>query len=614
MTIELSEIKETIIDRICVLSSILLIFPYFTGVLRILETGWLNIYLLHTLLYLILITATIFRKKISLNIKIIICSSLFLTLGLVGFYTFSLGGGYVYSVVSIAIMALLVKRRINLWVFGGVALIFSLIALGFISGYISPQNSLVTIAKSPMHLISNLFSIFTMIIVFVFAFGDVYKKLSLSIIEKDASEYKYKMLYDKANDAITILKGDMFFDCNEKACASFKYTKEEFVGKGVKEVSPEFQYDGQPSEIKAKKLVERCLAGEPQLFEWQHINSSGEPFDCEISLHRIELMGEVYVQSVLRDITEQKKKDIELKKYKEHLEELVKEKTEELESINQDLVSSNEELKITMDHLSETQAQLIQSEKMASIGLLSAGIAHEINNPVNYINGGIVGLKKSCEYIQKKLFEYKDKADRIDFPDTEVPKDEKTEQILKTVHKMFNGIEEGIKRTTQIINSMKVFSSSSENRFERVYIEDEFKTVLTMLYNSCKGKILIHQEYDKDSSIIAIPGKLQLIFMNLLSNAIQAITDKGEIEIKTKWNNQRDRISISIKDNGGGMNPDVQKKIFDPFFSTKEVGKGTGLGLYLTYSYIEQHQGNIKVTSEEGKGTEFIIELPANNK
>lgn len=262
----------------------------------------------------------------------------------------------------------------------------------------------------------------------------------------------------------------------------------------------------------------------------------------------------------------------------------------------------NKELLKQKDQLEKTQKQLIQSEKMASIGLLSAGIAHEINNPINYISGGLSGLKKTCQHINNIIKNNRQCSEENNFY-------KELEAKLKVVDKMVSGMDLGVIKTTQIINSMKAFSSSTENNFETVAIPDILGSTITMLYNTYKTRIDIRQIHDENPVIKAIPGKLQQVFMNILSNAIQAIPDKGEIIIKTKWNKAKDTLRVSIKDNGTGMPADVQKRIFEPFFSTKKVGEGIGLGLYLSYSYIEQHSGNIKVNSSS-KGTEFIIELP----
>ena len=289
-----------------------------------------------------------------------------------------------------------------------------------------------------------------------------------------------------------------------------------------------------------------------------------------------------------------------VKKRKE-LEDTIAIRTQELVRQNQQLV--------------KTQNQLIQSEKMATVGLLAAGIAHEINNPINYVSGGIAVLKRSITKLEGYLNTYKKAVNNFDkntLEQFELPNENQVAALTKVTDNMFETIEQGINKTTEIVQSIRVFSSSSENTFIELNINETIDNVLLMLYNKYKGRIDIIKEYDPNSKIIAVSANIQQIFMNLLTNAIQAIPEKGIITITTtRYEHERELI-ISINDNGIGIPEETQKKIFDPFFSTKDVGKGTGLGLYLTYTFVEQHHGKIEVNSEVGKGTEFIITLPEN--
>ena len=156
---------------------------------------------------------------------------------------------------------------------------------------------------------------------------------------------------------------------------------------------------------------------------------------------------------------------------------------------------------------------------------------------------------------------------------------------------------------------MRSFSSKEGSSFSILDINKTIDSVLLMQLNSYKNKIVITKKYTQQSDIIGDQVKLHQLFMNLISNAIQSIEDKGEIIIETK-RSKTEELIIKIKDNGGGITNNIKNKIFDPFFTTKEVGKGIGLGLYLTYNYIEQHKGTIECKSKEGTGTEFIITFP----
>ncbi|MDF1547315.1 MAG: ATP-binding protein [Bacteroidales bacterium] len=287
-------------------------------------------------------------------------------------------------------------------------------------------------------------------------------------------------------------------------------------------------------------------------------------------------------------------------KRRHQLEEIISLRTSELVAQNQELL--------------KTQKQLIQSEKMASIGLLAAGIAHEINNPVNYVSAGISVLKKSHKKLRDYLNAYRVLFKNANIKRSEylqIPDENQIELSLESTDDMFKTIEEGIGKTIDIVQSIRVFSSNSENTFVEIDIHEIIDSILLILYNQYKNRIEIVKEYALQSKIIGVSVNIQQIIMNLIINAIQAIPEKGTIRIKTQMDSKNKNFIISVKDDGIGIPIEIQDKLFDPFFSTKEVGKGTGLGLYLTYSFVEQHHGSIKIVSEPGKGAEFIVELPA---
>jgi signal transduction histidine kinase len=287
-------------------------------------------------------------------------------------------------------------------------------------------------------------------------------------------------------------------------------------------------------------------------------------------------------------------------------------KRKELEGI---ISSRTQELVEQNQRLIKTQNQLIQSEKMATVGLLAAGIAHEINNPINYVSGGITVLKKTIKKLENHLKNFSSISGGVDDNTKEslsLPDENQINALTKVTDNMFETIEQGINKTTEIVQSIRVFSSNSENTFTELDINETLNSILLMLYNKYKGRIEVVKNYATNSKIIGVSANIQQVFMNLLTNAIQAIPEKGTITITTRKNEPQSELIISIKDDGMGIPVEAQKKIFDPFFSTKDVGKGTGLGLYLTYTFVEQHHGKIKVRSELGKGTEFIITLPVN--
>ena len=180
--------------------------------------------------------------------------------------------------------------------------------------------------------------------------------------------------------------------------------------------------------------------------------------------------------------------------------------------------------------------------------------------------------------------------------------------LMKEIIGLLEGIEEGANRSSQIVKGLRSFSRLDEEKLQIYDIHEGIDSTLILLYNKIKSRIDIRKDYGDFKDIECYPSKLKQVIMNILTNSIQAIQGKGEIVIQTISSDIG--IKIIIKDNGRGMSPEVKEHIFEPFYTTKDVGKGTGLGLSISFGIIEQHKGNIDVISEPGKGSEFIISLP----
>jgi signal transduction histidine kinase len=308
--------------------------------------------------------------------------------------------------------------------------------------------------------------------------------------------------------------------------------------------------------------------------------------------------------------------NFEAKKYldlkvQERTAEVVIQK-QEIEKINVELNKQKEELQKTLENLRQAQGQLVQSEKMASLGQLVAGIAHEINNPVNFISAGVDSLSTNLEDIKQVLDIYhRITSTNVEekLKEIEVLK-EKVEykEAIREINDLIESIKNGTNRTIEIVRGLRTFSRLDEDILKIADIHEGLDSTLILLHNKYKNRIEVVKNYGNLPLIECYPGQLNQVFMNIISNAVDAINEKGTIAISTSTSNKF--IQVSIKDTGQGIPENIRQKIFDPFFTTKGVGKGTGLGLSICQSIIEKHKGNIKVKSEEGKGTEFIISLP----
>jgi two-component system NtrC family sensor kinase len=253
----------------------------------------------------------------------------------------------------------------------------------------------------------------------------------------------------------------------------------------------------------------------------------------------------------------------------------------------------------------DTQARLVHTAKMASLGQLVAGIAHELNNPIGFIYSNMSHLRDYAEKLmdlvktaEKSGVDLSAMKEKIDF-----------DYVQKDLPRLIQSCEDGARRTRDIVVGLRNFSRLEEAQIKEVDIHESLDTTLQLLTGELKNRIKVVKKYSSLPPITCYPSQLNQVFMNILSNAAQAIEGEGEIRIETKKSG-KNRILISIHDSGVGMSKSTVEKIFDPFFTTKGLGQGTGLGLSISYGIIQNHGGEIRVESEPGKGTEFIIELP----
>lgn len=302
----------------------------------------------------------------------------------------------------------------------------------------------------------------------------------------------------------------------------------------------------------------------------------------------------------------------------------------ELELAHATAIQKTQELEITLQELQQAQMQLIQTEKMSSLGQLVAGIAHEINNPINFIYGNLVHVQEYTKTLLS-LLKFYEKIYPVPTPELAKFIDENDIPFLtEDLPKIIDSMSVGTERIRQIVLSLRNFSRLDEAEMKTVDLHEGLDSTLLILQNRLKGKagqtsIEVVKAYGPLPNVECYPGQLNQVFMNLLSNAIEAITERqpgeealvpsltstpGRIVITTEQVSS-DRVRVSITDNGPGISPEIQARLFDPFFTTKPIGQGTGLGLSISYQIItDRHHGTIGCTSELGQGATFWLEIP----
>ncbi len=284
-------------------------------------------------------------------------------------------------------------------------------------------------------------------------------------------------------------------------------------------------------------------------------------------------------------------------------------------------------LEQSLQKLQQAQTQLIQTEKMSSLGQMVAGVAHEINNPVNFIHGNLVYLRQYTEDLLELIELYKKDESKTSVEILHKIEDIELDFIKKDLNKLLNSMQVGSNRIREIVQSLRTFSRLDESELKLVDIHSGIDSTLMLLKNRLKKtsehpEIQLIKTYENLPLVYCYPSQINQVFMNILNNAIDALSDHPDGNLPTKTHSpylikintkvkKNNWVAIHISDNGSGISEAIQTKIFDPFFTTKPVGKGTGLGLAISYQIIvKKHSGKLECHSQPGKGTEFIIEIP----
>ncbi len=418
------------------------------------------------------------------------------------------------------------------------------------------------------------------------------------------SEKHFRSLIENSNDILSICDEQVnFFYVSPSVERMLGYSPDEYIrlnGRGL--THPDYE------EVTRNTFLQAMAQpGIPVSAEFKFKRKDGSWIFLETIFHN--LLHDEAVRGVVmvsRDIEDRKQTEELLKNYNEKLEQAVNRQTRELQHKNQ-------ELQRLLHDLRNTQSQLVDSEKMASLGQLTAGIAHEINNPINFISSNISPLKRDIESLKEIIRAYEEtngegngqeKTRKIQ----QLKQEMEYDYVLDEINLLLVGMKEGADRTAEIVKGLQSFSRVDENTLKVVQVHGGIESTLMLLKNKLRERITVHKLYGELPEIECYPGKLNQVFMNILVNAIQAIAGTGEITIQTQ--RKGDHIVLSFRDTGVGMKEEVRKRVFEPFFTTKRVGEGTGLGLSISYGIIEKHHGTIDVRSKPGKGSEFIVTLP----
>ena len=284
------------------------------------------------------------------------------------------------------------------------------------------------------------------------------------------------------------------------------------------------------------------------------------------------------------------------------------------EDYERELQQRHAELRQAYLRLNGTQEKLLQSEKMASIGQLAAGVAHEINNPIGYVHSNLGSLQ---EYLRSlfTVIEAYERALRAPDPKALIPEIDDIRDrldidfISRDLPQLMAESREGIERVTRIVRDLKDFSySGRDESWKLVDLHAGLESTINIIWNELKYKVTLERRYGELPMIECLPSELNQVYMNLLLNAGHAIADRGNIVVSTGVSG--DEVWVEFKDDGAGISPELRQRIFDPFFTTKPVGSGTGLGLSISYGIINKHHGRIDLDSTVGEGSCFRIVLP----
>ena len=401
------------------------------------------------------------------------------------------------------------------------------------------------------------------------------------------SEERHRAVMEQLAEGIYLVDTDTLavLDCNPALEALLGYARGEIIGKGVHELVHDSR---QSVEERMRRLVatERTLYGERQ-----YRRKDGSSVEVQVSAGIITFGGKKVACTVVHDITERK-------------------------ALERDLQESMRAERAAHEKLKQAQSALVQTEKLAGLGQMVAGVAHEINNPLAFVSNNVAVLQRDLRAIIEMLKLYaqmdsspeqaaqlrqqvKDLADRIDL-----------EYTLSNLDDMLVRSRDGLKRIQQIVKDLRDFARLDAGDLHEVDLNAGIESTINIVRGLARKKqVTLDLDLKPMPQVACYPAKINQVVMNLVTNAIDACGEGGRVTVRSA--NENGAVRIEVSDTGRGIPPEIRQRIFDPFFTTKPIGKGTGLGLSISYGIVQDHGGTISVESEVGSGTTFVVTLPA---
>ncbi len=397
---------------------------------------------------------------------------------------------------------------------------------------------------------------------------------------KDELE-KCRMMIRHAGNAIFGIdpESGRIVEANIKAEEMTGFTGAELTGLKIWELHPGAEKE------QARVLFERVVSeGRGEECDMSFERKDGTVVKVEVNASIINFGGRRIIQRICRDITERTRLREELVLANEDLEHKVQERTRELR---------------------EKQAQLVQSEKMAALGNLVAGVAHEINTPLGALHSNVDIFIRTFDKIRALVSDPSTPA--------EVRENPELLKLIDAVDEVNTVSRMATRRIVNIVNSLRNFARLEEAERKDADLHEGIESTLTLVHHQMKNRIDVVKNYGEIPHIRCYPNQLNQVFMNLLVNAAQAIEGTGTITVTTRRGESEGGVVVEISDDGRGIDPENLSKIFDPGFTTKGAGVGTGLGLSIVYQIVKDHDGEVEVVSQPGVGTTFRVVLPAGN-